>query len=183
MHCSKCGTNNTADARFCTQCATPLLRACPKCAHLNAADAKFCSQCAAALGEPAAVGSNVSASPLSRDGVRIAIEKSDALVPEDGERKTVTALFADIKGSMELIEDLDPEEARAIVDPALKLMMDTVHRYDGYIVQSTGDGIFALFGARWRTRTIRNGRCTPLFAYKKRCVTTPPTCAGPVILH
>jgi class 3 adenylate cyclase len=65
----------------------------------------------------------------------------------DGERKTVTALFADIKGSMELMEDLDPEEARAIVDPALKLMIDATHRYDGYIVQSTGDGIFALFGA------------------------------------
>jgi class 3 adenylate cyclase len=65
----------------------------------------------------------------------------------DGERKTVTALFADIKGSMELMEDLDPEEARAIIDPALKLMIDAVHRYDGYIVQSTGDGIFALFGA------------------------------------
>jgi class 3 adenylate cyclase/tetratricopeptide (TPR) repeat protein len=65
----------------------------------------------------------------------------------DGERKTVTALFADIKGSMELMEDLDPEDARKIVDPALKLMIDTAHRYDGYIVQSTGDGIFALFGA------------------------------------
>jgi class 3 adenylate cyclase len=65
----------------------------------------------------------------------------------DGERKTVTALFADIKGSMELMEDLDPEEARAIVDPALKLMIDAVHRYDGYIEQSTGDGIFALFDA------------------------------------
>jgi class 3 adenylate cyclase len=59
----------------------------------------------------------------------------------------VTALFADIKGSTELMRDLDPEEARAIVDPALKLMIDAVHRYDGYVVQSTGDGIFALFGA------------------------------------
>jgi class 3 adenylate cyclase len=48
---------------------------------------------------------------------------------------------------MDFMEDLDPEEARAIVDPALKLMIDAVHRYDGYIVQSTGDGIFALFGA------------------------------------
>ena len=67
--------------------------------------------------------------------------------PHDGERKTVTALFADIKGSVELMEDLDPEEARAIVDPALKLMIDAVQRYGGYIVQSTGDGIFALFGA------------------------------------
>jgi class 3 adenylate cyclase/tetratricopeptide (TPR) repeat protein len=65
----------------------------------------------------------------------------------DGERKIVTALFSDIKGSMELMEDLDPEEARAIIDPALKLMIDAVDRYDGYVVQSTGDGIFALFGA------------------------------------
>ena len=65
----------------------------------------------------------------------------------DGERKTVTALFADIKGSTELMEDLDPEEARAIIDPALKLMIEAVRRYDGYVVQSTGDGIFALFGA------------------------------------
>jgi class 3 adenylate cyclase len=78
--------------------------------------------------------------------VRVAPESSS---PEalDGERKTVTALFADIKGSMELMEELDPEEARGIVDPALKLMMDAVRRYDGYVVQSTGDGIFALFGA------------------------------------
>jgi class 3 adenylate cyclase len=65
----------------------------------------------------------------------------------DGERKTVTALFADIKGSTELMEDLDAEGARAIIDPALKLMIEAVRRYDGYVVQSTGDGIFALFGA------------------------------------
>jgi predicted ATPase/class 3 adenylate cyclase len=65
----------------------------------------------------------------------------------DGERKTITALFADIKGSTALIEDLDPEEAQRIIDPALKVMMDAVHRYEGYVAQSLGDGIFALFGA------------------------------------
>src|SRR5712691_5119452 len=65
----------------------------------------------------------------------------------DGERKTITALFADIKGSMALLEDLDPEEARHIIDPALQLMMEAVHRYEGYVAQSLGDGIFALFGA------------------------------------
>jgi class 3 adenylate cyclase/predicted ATPase len=78
--------------------------------------------------------------------VRVAPESSSP-EPLDGERKTVTALFADIKGSTELMEDLDPEEARAIIDPALKLMIDAARRYDGYVVQSTGDGIFALFGA------------------------------------
>jgi class 3 adenylate cyclase len=81
-----------------------------------------------------------------QSGIRFLAEQTPAEMIE-GERKTVTALFADIKGSMELMEALDPEEARAIVDPALKLMIDAVQRYDGYIVQSTGDGIFALFGA------------------------------------
>ncbi|MBI3799046.1 MAG: AAA family ATPase [Deltaproteobacteria bacterium] len=65
----------------------------------------------------------------------------------DGERKTITALFADLKGSTALIEGLDPEEARAIIDPALHIMMDAVHRYEGYVAQALGDGIFALFGA------------------------------------
>ncbi len=71
----------------------------------------------------------------------------NASVIVEGERKTVTALFADIKGSMELMEDLDPEEARTIVDPALQLMIEAVRHYDGHVVQSTGDGIFALFSA------------------------------------
>src|SRR5215468_5643687 len=65
----------------------------------------------------------------------------------EGERKTITALFADLKGSTALIEGLDPEEARAIIDPALQLMMDAAHRYEGYVAQVLGDGIFALFGA------------------------------------
>src|SRR5215207_8776640 len=65
----------------------------------------------------------------------------------DGERKTITALFADLKGSTALIEGLDPEEARAIIDPALQLMMEAMHRYEGYVAQALGDGIFALFGA------------------------------------
>jgi class 3 adenylate cyclase len=77
---------------------------------------------------------------------RVGAEQADSTALE-GERKTVTMLFADIKGSMDLIEDLDPEEARAIVDPALKLMMEAVRHYGGYVAQQTGDGIFALFGA------------------------------------
>jgi class 3 adenylate cyclase len=64
-----------------------------------------------------------------------------------GERKILTALFADLKGSTALMEALDPEAARAIVDPALRIMVEAVHRYEGYVVRTTGDGIFALFGA------------------------------------
>jgi class 3 adenylate cyclase len=65
----------------------------------------------------------------------------------DGERKTITALFADLAGFTALTRDLDPEDARRLIDPALKLMMEAVHRYEGYVAQSLGDGIFALFGA------------------------------------
>jgi class 3 adenylate cyclase len=82
----------------------------------------------------------------------------EACAAVDGERKTITALFADIKGSVELIEGLDPEEARAVVDPALQLMMDAVHRYEGYVAQSRGDGIFALFRGADRAGRPRAAR-------------------------
>src|SRR5215469_15919326 len=88
--------------------------------------------------------------PIARVELPESISQTTADHPSaelDGERKTVTALFADIIGSTELMEGLDPEEARRIVDPALRIMIEAVQRYDGYIVQSTGDGIFALFGA------------------------------------
>ena len=139
MRCSKCGFENPAGTKFCGQCAAALALACPKCHADNPPGFKFCGQCATAL-EPAA---SAPARPKSFVNVGEA-HNTSAL---EGERKTVTALFADIKGSMELIEDLDPEQARAIVDPALKLMVDAVQRYGGYVAQSTGDGIFALFGA------------------------------------
>src|SRR5689334_24106532 len=64
-----------------------------------------------------------------------------------GERKQVTVLFADLKGSMELLADRDPEEARKFLDPVLEHMMEAVHRYEGTVNQVMGDGIMALFGA------------------------------------
>ncbi len=66
---------------------------------------------------------------------------------QEGERKTITALFADLKGSTALLEGLDPEVARTVIDPALQIMMAAVHRYEGYVAQALGDGILALFGA------------------------------------
>jgi class 3 adenylate cyclase/tetratricopeptide (TPR) repeat protein len=65
----------------------------------------------------------------------------------EGERKQVTVLFADLKGSTELIRDLDPEVAQTLLDPALQHMMDAVHRYEGTVNQVLGDGIMTLFGA------------------------------------
>lgn len=143
MCCSKCGSDNPADKKFCGDCGAPLTNRCPNCGAENPPGKRFCGDCGTPLGRRNATAQAPSSSLGTAD---IAIS-AEATAPVDGERKTVTALFADIKGSMELMEDLDPEEARAIVDPALKLMIESVQHYDGYIVQSTGDGIFALFGA------------------------------------
>jgi hypothetical protein len=141
MRCSKCGTESTSGKRFCPECGTPLSSRCAKCGADNSPMAKFCEDCGSPLGVPAVALSKKSNDPPIRVVDTVASENLE------GERKTVTALFADIKGSTELEQNLDPEDARAIVDPALKLMIDAVHRYSGYVVQSTGDGIFAIFGA------------------------------------
>src|SRR5215469_814666 len=140
MRCSKCGADNREGRNFCTQCGSALSGKCPRCGAAFEPAEKFCGECGAALGTP-------SRTTTKSDEPRIRL--ADTPIPEnlEGERKTITALFADIRGSMDLIEDLDPEEARAIVDPALRLMMEAVQRYGGYVAQSTGDGIFALFGA------------------------------------
>ena len=119
-----------------------------RCGSKNPLTAKFCQDCGALLQPRSTSPPQVQASPGSV-GKPTIIERPLSEPPDvlEGERKTVTALFADIKGSTELMEGLDPEEARAIIDPALSLMIEAVHRYEGYVVQSTGDGIFALFGA------------------------------------
>jgi class 3 adenylate cyclase/tetratricopeptide (TPR) repeat protein len=140
MRCSKCGAENPAGAKFCIECASPFARRCSSCGKENPPRAKFCLECSKPIDLPPA-----DTQETLKSSVRVSSVADGAQL--EGERKTVTALFADIKGSTELMRDLDPEVARAIVDPALKLMIDAVQRYDGYVVQSTGDGIFALFGA------------------------------------
>jgi class 3 adenylate cyclase len=146
MLCAKCNYDNPADAQFCMKCGTKVESRCANCNTVNPVDANFCRKCGRALGVGVPVSSP--SPPLALEAPRVEVRQERQTAEGlEGERKTVTALFADIKGSTELMEALDPEEARAIIDPALKLMIEAVHRYDGYVVQSTGDGIFALFGA------------------------------------
>jgi class 3 adenylate cyclase/tetratricopeptide (TPR) repeat protein len=148
MLCSSCHYENPSDALFCEECGAKLEQVCPACGGGNEPGAKFCKKCGERLttvpAPPQIKHPQADRPSEPASTVRVTEPAPDTA---EGERKTVTALFADIKGSMELMEDLDPEEARAIVDPALRLMIEAVHRYGGYIVQSTGDGIFALFGA------------------------------------
>src|SRR5215472_6339891 len=141
MRCAKCGADKREGRKFCTQCGSAFAAKCRRCGAATQPGERFCGECGAGLQTPEAAA--------QKKSVEHQIRIADGLTPENlgGERKTVTVLFADIKGSMDLIEDLDPEEARTIVDPALKLMIEAVQRYGGYVAQSTGDGIFALFGA------------------------------------
>jgi Double zinc ribbon len=134
VRCSKCGAENPEGLKFCEQCAAPFKQCCARCGFENSPAARFCGECAAPLDSSPEAASLFR--PVTRTEVPASLNESTADHPAaelDGERKTVTALFADIKGSMELIEDLDPEEARAIVDPALKLMIEAIHHYGGYV--------------------------------------------------
>ena len=150
MRCPSCDCENPGTSKFCDACGTALPLQCSACGASNRIAAKFCNECGAALGQqppPKAAAAHATDKPQSADltfAIGTVVEAQP--VPE-GERKMVTALFVDIMDSTELGQNLDPEEARAIIDPALGLMIDAVRRYDGYVVQSTGDGIFALFGA------------------------------------
>jgi class 3 adenylate cyclase/predicted ATPase len=145
MRCASCGHENRDEAKFCEECAVPLQQVCAGCGAARRPTAKFCDECGqSATASPA---QRPIPSPASYTPKHLADKILTSRAALEGERKTITALFADIKGSMELIEGLDPEEARHVIDPALQVMMDAVHRYEGYVAQSTGDGIFALFGA------------------------------------
>jgi class 3 adenylate cyclase len=114
---------------------------------LERAGVKFCGGCGASLGaSPAAAGPRFAA-PETYTPSHLAEKILTSKAALEGERKQVTVLFADLKGSMELLADRDPEEARKLLDPVLEHMMEAVHRYEGTVNQVMGDGIMALFGA------------------------------------
>jgi hypothetical protein len=121
---------------------------CARCGHENPAGQKFCGECGRPLGAGGASPATPRfRSPESYTPKHIAERILTSKAALEGERKQVTVLFADLKGSMELLADRDPEEARKLLDPVLERMMAAVHRYDGTVNQVMGDGIMALFGA------------------------------------
>jgi class 3 adenylate cyclase/tetratricopeptide (TPR) repeat protein len=131
--CRSCGAANSASSRFCGSCGASLaaVASCSSCGAENPSGQPFCNSCGAALGE----------TPVEPPA-------ADAPQPEpDGERKQVTVLFADVKGSMDMAEHTDPEEWRRIMQRFFSLLSDGVRRFEGTVDKFTGDGIMALFGA------------------------------------
>jgi class 3 adenylate cyclase/tetratricopeptide (TPR) repeat protein len=145
MKCPRCQQENPLQAKFCLECATPLALRCANCETQLPAGAKFCFECAHPVGSAGAAPRF--AAPESYTPKHLAEKILTSKAALEGERKHVTVLFADLKGSMELLADRDPEEARKILDPVLEHMMEAVHRYEGTVNQVMGDGIMALFGA------------------------------------
>jgi class 3 adenylate cyclase/tetratricopeptide (TPR) repeat protein len=145
MLCPRCRQPNPSGARFCSDCGANLAVACPACGSGNAQGSRFCNECGEALGSPAAVPPR--AAPDSYTPKHLAARILTSRGALEGERKQVTVLFADLKGSMELLAERDPDEARHLLDPVLEHMMEAVHHYEGTVNQVMGDGIMALFGA------------------------------------
>src|ERR687884_2136646 len=146
MQCPQCKAENPPQAKFCMECAAPLGRKCSACGAELPATAKFCVECAHPVGQTAPTPA-APPPPASYTPQHLAERIISSRGALEGERKQVTVLFADLKGSLELLADRDPEDARAILDPVLERMMAAVHQYEGTVNQVMGDGIMALFGA------------------------------------
>src|SRR5215472_17131445 len=134
MKCSRCQNENPDDALFCQECGTRLEAACQSCGTPKEQGAKFCKKCGQSLRgsqDAQAVPDPRFGSAESYTPKHLAVKILTSKAALEGERKQVTVLFADLKGSMELLADRDPEEARKILDAVLERMMDAVHRFEG----------------------------------------------------
>src|SRR5499426_1684576 len=146
MRCPRCQLENPTGSNFCLGCGARFGSSCSSCGHELPPGSRFCNKC----GTPVALASPGQArfaSPESYTPQHLAQKILTSKSALEGERKQVTVLFADLKGSMELLADRDPEEARKLLDPVLERMMEAVHHYEGTVNQVMGDGIMALFGA------------------------------------
>jgi predicted ATPase/class 3 adenylate cyclase len=144
VRCGRCQSDNRDGVKFCEECGGRLLLNCASCGAEILPDKRFCGACGTPVAPQPA---ERFASPQGYTPKHLAEKILTSKGALEGERKQVTILFADLKGSMELLADRDPEEARKLLDPVLERMMEAVHRYEGTVNQVMGDGIMALFGA------------------------------------
>jgi class 3 adenylate cyclase/tetratricopeptide (TPR) repeat protein len=153
VNCPACGHENREGARFCGECTAPLVHEieCPGCGTANPASQKFCDHCTHPLrggsAPPPRPEPSSARDPRAYTPKHLADKILQSRSALEGERKQVTVFFADVKGSMELASELDPEEWHRILDGFFQILSDGVHRFEGRVNQYTGDGIMALFGA------------------------------------
>ncbi|MGH8455075.1 MAG: ATP-binding protein, partial [Nevskiales bacterium] len=148
MNCPVCGHANRDQAHFCETCASPLRLTCRSCSAELRPQARFCDQCGTAV-EAAPALSRARPPRATRDYTprHLAEKILTSRSAIEGERKRVTVLFADMKGSQELAEQVDPEEWHGILDRFFGILTSGIHRFEGTVNQYTGDGVMALFGA------------------------------------
>jgi class 3 adenylate cyclase/tetratricopeptide (TPR) repeat protein len=144
MQCPRCQHGNPAGTKFCGECAAPLTSLCESCGATNPPENKFCGQCGAPLQR---ISIATPPAPDSYTPKHLADKILTSKAALEGERKQVTVLFCDIVDSSRLAERLDPEAMHEVMDRALRLMAEAVHRYEGTVNQFLGDGLMALFGA------------------------------------
>ncbi|MGH7277923.1 MAG: double zinc ribbon domain-containing protein, partial [Candidatus Rokuibacteriota bacterium] len=137
MRCARCSHDNDPTLKLCGGCGARLGPPCAGCGVPTAPADRFCSAC----GAPLRAGA-VPARPAPPTYLARKIRTARGTL--NGERKQVTVLFADLKDSLALLADRDPEDARALLDAVLTLMMEAVHRFEGTVNQAMGDGIMAL---------------------------------------
>ncbi len=168
MKCMRCQHENRPGAKFCEECAAPLARVCANCGASLSVTAKFCSECAHPAGRDAQAAAQRFGAPEVYTPKHLAEKILTSKAALEGERKQVTVLFADLKGSMELLADRDPEDARKLLDPVIQHMMEAVHRYEGTVNQVRATGSWRCSARRWPTKTTRCVRATPLSGCRSR---------------
>jgi Adenylate and Guanylate cyclase catalytic domain/Double zinc ribbon len=151
MRCPHCQHENREGARFCAACGRSFAAPCPACGSEPPLGAAF-DHCGTPLTGTTTAATPPSLAPRPQTPqaytpAHLAEKILTSKTALEGERKQVTVLFADLKGSMEFLADRDPEDARQLLDPVLECMMQAVHRYEETVNQVMGDGIMALFGA------------------------------------
>ncbi len=144
MSCPACQFENPPGLKFCGECGSPLSLACPGCGTDNPSEFKFCGQCGSTLSTEDTPDRGAPSAYTPKHLADKVLTSRGAL---EGEKKLVTILFADVKGSMDLAGQVDPEVWHAILDRFFEILSEGVHRFEGTINQYTGDGIMALFGA------------------------------------
>src|SRR5436190_15638932 len=147
MRCPTCGTDGSEAGQACPHCGAVPQIPCDRCGFVNQATARFCGGC----GRSTALSESFDSDPLAFIQSRVPAALAERILRSSntmlGERKHVTILFADVRDSTALVDKVDPEHALAIIAPVIKVLMEAVHQNDGFVNQTRGDGIMAMFGA------------------------------------